>query len=97
MKLMQISFHFEFTDRIEAILDSNDIQHYVRYSMIQGKDSDGKHFGNQIYPGSITVIQAQVPPEKIDDLFDDLRAFKIAKNAHQHLEALVLPIEQRLT
>ncbi|MFO8048151.1 MAG: hypothetical protein R6U29_03880 [Desulfosudaceae bacterium] len=96
MKLMHITVHFEFSEDIEEILNSNEIQNYVRYNMMQGQDRDGRHFGNQVFPGSITVIQAQVPENKIEPVFQDLTNFRESKPAHQHLEALILPVENRL-
>lgn len=96
MKLMQITFHFEFTERVEEILDRNGVAHYVRYPMVAGKDCDGKHLGNQIYPGNVTVLQAQVAEDTIDNVWRELGEFKASKPAHQHLEALLLPIEKRL-
>jgi hypothetical protein len=96
MKLVMLAFHFEYTDVIEAMLDRLGIADYVRYPMIEGKDLDGKHFGTQVFPGNSSVIHAQVPEETMDDLFDQLAQFRTAKPAHQHLQALVLPIERRL-
>jgi len=37
-----------------------------------------------------------VPEEKIDALFEDLQAFRREKDAHQHLQALILPVERQL-
>jgi hypothetical protein len=96
MKLLQISFHFEYTDAIEDILDRNAIRDFVRYPQVEGADRDGKHFGSQVYPGSVAVVQAQVPPDRLGPLLEELRSFRDEKKAHAHLEALVLPIEQRL-
>lgn len=96
MKLMQITVHFEYADAITAILDHQGISHYVRYPMIAGKDREGKHYGTQVFPGNITVIQAQTPDSAIDALFRELKAFRDEKRAHRHLEAFVLPIERRL-
>lgn len=96
MKLLHLSFHFEYADIITAILDSHTINDYVRYSMVEGKDRDGKHFGTQVFPGNVTAIQAQVPDEKVDALFADLQMFREQKDAHHHLQALVLPLERRL-
>jgi hypothetical protein len=58
VKFLHITYHFEFSDRIEALLDRHDIQDYVRYAMVQGKDRDGKHYGTKVYPGSAEVVQA---------------------------------------
>jgi hypothetical protein len=96
MKLVTIIFHFEYTNIIEAILDRHGIANYVRHPMIEGKDSDGKHFGTQVFPGNSSVVQAQVPEASLDPLFKDLTDFRASKPAHQHLQALVLPIERHL-
>ena len=96
MKFMHITVHFEYSDSIEEILDNHEIRDYARYAMREGKDRDGKHYGSQVFPGNTTIYQAQVPDDKVEAIFEDLKAFKESKPAHQHLEALVLPIEQRL-
>jgi len=96
MKFVHITFHFEYGDVIEQILDRHEIENYVRHYMCEGKDCDGKHYGTQVYPGSSTVVQAQVPDEKLGDLLSDLKGFKDEKQAHRHLEAVVLPVEKRL-
>ena len=96
MKLLHLTFHFEYGDIITAILDCHDINDYVRHSMVEGKDCDGKHFGTQVFPGSVTAIQAQVPEEKVDALLEDLKTFREQKDAHRHLQAVVLPLERCL-
>lgn len=96
MKFVQLSYHFEYRSQVEEILDEHEIPHYVRYSMMEGKNSDGKHFGSQVHPGNVSVIEAHVPEDELDDLMDALGNFKHEKEAHEHLEAAVLPIERRL-
>src|SRR6056297_3469703 len=96
MKFMHITVHFEYADAIEAILDDHEIRDFARYSMREGKDRDGKHYGSQVFPGNTTIYQAQVPEEKVDPVLADLKGFREAKQSHQHLEAVVLPIERRL-
>ncbi|MFO7907127.1 MAG: PG0541 family transporter-associated protein [Planctomycetota bacterium] len=96
MKLLHIMVHFEFADAITQILDQHGVTTYARYPMIEGKDSEGKHYGTQVFPGNVAVIQAQVPEPKIDELMDRFKSFKEQKRAHEHLEAVVLPIERRL-
>ena len=95
MKLMHITFHFEFTEAVEAILDLHEIRDYVRIPMVAGKDAQGKHEGNQVHPGSVTLVQAQVADEAVDDVMDDLEQFRRARQTHEHLQALVLDIERR--
>jgi len=96
MKLLHLSFHFEYAEIITAILDRHEIAEYARYSMIEGKDRDGKHFGTQVFPGNVTVIQAQIAEDKIEALFRDLQTFREEKDAHRHLQALILPVERQL-
>jgi len=96
MKLVHMTFHFEFAETVENILDRHNISAFARYPMIEGKDADGKHYGNKIFPGSITVVQAVVADEAVEDLMDALGAFRAEKPAHAYLEAIVLPVEKRL-
>jgi hypothetical protein len=96
MKLLHLTFHFEYADAIELILDRHEIADYARYPMVEGKDREGKHFGTQVFPGGVTVVQAQVPEDKIDALFDDLRTFREEKAAHRHLQAIILPVDRCL-
>ncbi len=96
MKLLHITFHFEYWENVEAILDKHEISDFVRIPMVEGKDRDGKQYGNQVYPGNSSIVQAQVREEKVDEVLADLREFKESKDSHRHLQALVLPVEQRL-
>lgn len=96
MKFLHITFHFEYSENVEAILDRHGISDFIRIPMIEGKDRDGKHYGDQVFPGNTSVVQAQVPEEALEDLLADLKAFKEEKESHYHLQALVLPVERLL-
>jgi hypothetical protein len=96
MKFLHVTYHFEFSDRIEALLDRHDIPNYVRYPMIQGKDCDGRHFNTKVFPGSAEVVQAQVPDDSLEGLLKDLKQFKEAEESHRHLTVLVLQVENVL-
>lgn len=96
MKLLHLSFHFEYSEIIDTILDKHEIDAFVRHPMIEGRDRDGKHYGTQAFPGNVTVVQAQVEEPKIDALFEDLGAFREQREAHRHLQAILLPVERRL-
>lgn len=96
MKLVNISYHFQYNERIERILDQNDIEHFIRFPMTEGKDTEGKHYGSQVHPGNVSLVQAQVPDTSVDSLLDDLEEFKEERKAHQHLEALVLSVDRKL-
>ena len=96
MKFLHITYHFEFSDRVEALLERHEIKNYVRYPMVQGKDRDGKHYGTKVYPGSTEVVQAQVPQDALKGLLEDLKQFREAEKSHRHLTALALPVEELL-
>ncbi len=55
----------EMSEVIENIMDQHDIPAFTRYSMIEGKDADGKHYGDKVFPGSITMVQALVSDEHL--------------------------------
>lgn len=91
---MHISFHFEYERAIEEILDKYEVNDYVRYSMIDSKDIEGKHFGTQVFPGNASVVQALVEEEKIDGLCADLKEFKNKKMSRHHIRVIVFPVEK---
>ncbi len=96
MKLVQISFHFEYADHIERILEENEVAHFIRYPMVQGLDADGHQYGSKVFPGHITVIQARCDDEGVEALLEDLEDFRTRKKSHNHLQALVLPVDRRI-
>lgn len=96
LKLIHIHYHFEFSEAIEAILSDRDIQNFVRYPMVHGRDADGKHFGSKVFPGSSAVVQALVPDQGLERLLADLKAFKASQDSHRHLTAAVVPVEHLL-
>jgi hypothetical protein len=96
MKFLHIAFRFEYAEKIEEVLDRHELQDYVRYSMAEGRDRDGKHFGTKAFPGNTSVVQAQVPDESLEELLTDLKRFKEEKSARGHIRVLVLPVERCL-
>lgn len=96
MKLLHLSVQVQYTDLVEAILGGEGLRMWARYRRIGGRDADGRHEGSQAFPGSLTVIQAQLPDERVEAVLDALQEFRREKSSHRHLEALVLPVEQRI-
>lgn len=96
MQLVQITFHFEFWERIEEILSRQDVPHFIHYPSMHGKDSEGRHYGTQVFPGSISVVQVRLEDDRVDDLLDELRRFREERDAHRHLDAIVLPVARTL-
>ena len=97
MKLLHLTYHFEFSDQIEKILDAHDIRNYVRYARVAGKDRDGRHDGTKVFPGHSSVVQAQVPDASAESLLGDLNEFKEAAESHRHISAMMLPVDDYLT
>ncbi|MFP4071549.1 MAG: PG0541 family transporter-associated protein [Desulfovibrionales bacterium] len=96
MKLVQIIFHFEFADRIERILDRRGIETFIRIPMVESKDRDGKHYGNKVFPGHSSLIEAQLEDGEVADLLEELQSFREEREAHRHLRALVYRVEEYL-
>jgi hypothetical protein len=94
MKMVHITFRFEFSDAIEAILERNGVTDFVRTRLVDSRDRDGKHYGSKTFPGNGTVVQALVEEETLGPLLEELRLFKEEKRSHGHLRALVLPVEE---
>ena len=96
VKLVQIHVHFEYTDAIDAILEAAGVAQFVRYRLMDGKDHEGRHYGSQVFPGNVTIFQAIVAADKVDALMAALERFRVEKRAHEHLQALVMPIERQI-
>ncbi|MDT8444202.1 MAG: hypothetical protein RQ722_07935 [Desulfuromonadales bacterium] len=93
MKLVQLSFHFEYADRIETLLDEHQVAHFIRHPRVQVLDADGRQYGSKVFPDHMMAIQARVDDERVEKLLEDLKAFRQDKTSHEHLEAVVIPIE----
>ncbi len=93
MKLIHITFRFQYSEDIDKMLDAHGVADYARYPMVHGKDIDGKHFGSKIFPGNFTVVQAIVQDDTANALMKDLDRFRKGKRARYHLRAAVMPIE----
>jgi hypothetical protein len=96
MKLLHVTFQFQFQEEIEAILMDNDIQHFVTLPMMEGRDETGRHEGSQVFPGNLTVIQAQIPDDMVNHVLNDLQSFRGEKDSQRHIQAMVLPVEKSL-
>ena len=96
MKLLHLTFHHEFSDAVERILDRHEVSDFVLHPMLQGRDRDGKHYGSKVHPGNITLVQALVEDERIPDLLEEVNAFRDEKSSHAHLRAAVIPVERQV-
>lgn len=96
MKLVLVTFQFQYAEEIETLLAKHGIVDLVRHPRIAGRDRDGRHDGSQAFPGHMAAIQAFVEEGRTEPLLDALRAFRDAKPAHAHLRAAVLPLDETL-
>lgn len=94
MRWLQLTFQSQYREPVEAILERHGLPHRVRHHRIAGRDRDGRHEGSQAFPGQVSLIEGRVPEEALDGLLEELEAFRKAKTAHEHLEAVVLPVER---
>ncbi len=95
-RLVHIFHRFEFKEAVETILDRHGIESFVRMPMAEGRDKDGKHHGSQVFPGNMSLVQALVDDERVDDLLEGLRRFKESRPAHEHLRVAVVAVERDL-
>lgn len=96
MKLVMITYRFEYNEPMERILSRHGLVDYVRLPRAQGSDKDGKHDGSKIHPGHMAQVWAQVQDNDADSLLEDIKEFKNAKQGQEHVTALVLGVEKTI-
>ena len=96
MKLVHITFQSQYVDTVERMLLDRGLVAWARHSRTAGRDMEGLHDQSQAFPGSVAVIQVQVPDDAVEEVLEELEEFRRAKRTHHHLEALVLPVERRI-
>ncbi len=82
MKFLQLTFRFEYREFMETILDRHSVDKYACYPLMEGKDIEGKLHGSKVFPGNMTIIQAEVDERSVEELFKSLRKFKEEKQSH---------------
>lgn len=97
MKLLHVTFQFQYADAVEAIVSERGVKDFVHHPRVSGRDRDGAHDGSQAFPGHMASIEALVDDAAMPELLDALRRFRDEKRAHAHLCAVVLPVEEVLT
>ncbi|TVM14684.1 hypothetical protein DPQ33_16885 [Oceanidesulfovibrio indonesiensis] len=96
MKLVMITYRFEYNESMERILSRHGLVNYIRIPQAQGADRDGKHDGSKIFPGHMAQVWIQAQEEDVDALLGDIEEFKNARQAHKHVTAMVLGVEKHL-
>lgn len=95
MKAIFITYNQALTDRVQAILDGNDVRGFTRWGLTEGRGSvDGEpHYGTHAWPSMNASVLAIVADEKIPVLLDALREMD-ATTRMQGSRAFVWNIEQ---
>ena len=75
MKAIFITYNQALTDRVQAILDENEVRGFTRWGLTEGRGSvDGEpHYGTHAWPSMNASILAVVDDGKIPVLLEALR------------------------
>ncbi len=95
-KLVRCTVQMQYVDVVDDILVAHEVRDFVRHPMAQGRDADGRHRGDKVFPGNIAELWALVPAPRVASLLEALREFRDASRAHAHLRAAVVALEQVL-
>lgn len=95
MKAIFITYNQALTDRVQAILDENEVRGFTRWGLTEGRGSvDGEpHYGTHAWPSMNASILAVVDDCKIPVLLEALRAMDQTTKM-QGSRAFVWDIEQ---
>jgi hypothetical protein len=96
LKLVLCSVQSQYVDEVDDIFAKNEVADFVRLPRTHGRDQDGRHRGNKVFPGTLASFMAYVPTDRLDALLHDLRTFRDVREAHGHLRAAVLTPDQIL-
>lgn len=96
MKLVQIHVHDAYGLAIEALLESHGVRDLARHRRVPGRDRQAPRHDTRIFPGSLSVVQALVAASSVDSLMRDLQQFRQQHPAHEHLQAMVIDVQQVL-
>ena len=97
MKAVFISYNQALTEKIEFILDRQEIRGFTRWNRVQGKGSqDGEpHMGTHTWPALNETVLTIVPDDKVKPLMEILRKLD-SKTEMQGLRAYVWNVEDAL-
>jgi nitrogen regulatory protein PII len=97
MKAIFIVYNQSHTDKVQFILDRNNVRGFSKWETMQGRGSkDGEpHYGSHTWPAVNSGIMTVVEDEKVAKIMEQLN--KIDQDAPEHgLKAFVWNIEQTL-
>ena len=95
MKSIFISFHAQYAERIEGLLENAGVKEYIEIPKALGGDTTGKYFDSQIWPGYYSAIfMFALDDELAEEVFNNLTEFKEEREAHKHMRIVRFCVEK---
>ncbi|MDY6842774.1 MAG: hypothetical protein SVW57_01595 [Thermodesulfobacteriota bacterium] len=95
MKSIFISFHSQYAERIEGILENVGVKEFIEVPKAVGGDITGKYFDTQVWPGYYSAIFIfALNDDAADEVFNKLKEFKEAREAHKHINIVRFCVEK---
>jgi hypothetical protein len=76
MRQLTIIYETMLDRDIIKVLEGVRVPGYTKFSGVSGLGKTGRHEGNQIWPGSNTIVIAMVPEEVVKDIVSKLEVVK---------------------
>lgn len=97
MKSVFIIFNQALTERVETLLDHQEIKGFTRWLDVQGRGSiNGEpHLGTHTWPAMNSAILTVIEDQKVEPLLDSLRKLN-KKSEMQGLRAFVWGVEAQV-
>ncbi len=75
MKAVFIAYNQALTEKIECVLDRQNVRGYTRWNRVQGRGTHTgePHLGTHTWPALNETILCIVPPEKVEGLLAHLK------------------------
>jgi nitrogen regulatory protein PII len=97
MKSILIVFNQALTERVETILDRQEIKGFTRWVDVQGRGSEKgePHMGTHTWPAMNSALLAVINDDKVEQLLNSLRKLN-SKSEMQGLRAFVWGVEAQV-
>lgn len=94
MKLLRIIVQMQYLETIESIIEDNGARFYISHRVLRGRDSEGKHEDNRVYPGAMALVEAELQDEAVEDVADALEHWRTEREVHGHLRMTLHPMQE---
>lgn len=93
MKLLMLIYSGSSLPRISSLLDAHEAGGYTALHDVHGAGPTGRLLGTRAWPGSASILMSVVPADRVADLTDALKAYKVNAGPGEHLHVAVLPVD----